>query len=120
MSEGADLLLVAATVTAGALAGAREEGWTRVAFDGAKEELLAWWSTGAGWRSVAALPKEELHWAIATWRERGLLELVVFVGEEEDEGPSELSNGEREELQRLRGERGSSELGGRADGLLAF
>ena len=114
MSKGAGLFLSTAIITTG------EEGWDGAAVDRVEEELLTWWSTGVGWRSVVALPKEELHWAIATWRERGLLELVVFVGEEEDEGPSELSNGEREELQRLRGERGSSELGGRADGLLAF
>ena len=113
MSKGVGLLLAAATVTAGALAGAGEEVWTGAAFDGAEEEFLVWWSTGAGWRSIAALPKEELHWAIPLWRERGLLELVVSVSEEEDEGPSELSNREREELQLLRGERGSSELGGR-------
>uniref|UniRef100_A0A6N2MG50 Uncharacterized protein n=1 Tax=Salix viminalis TaxID=40686 RepID=A0A6N2MG50_SALVM len=30
------------------LAGAGEEGWDSAAVDGAKEELLAWWSTGAG------------------------------------------------------------------------
>ena len=56
-----------------------------------------------------------------SWRrERGLLELVVSIGEEEDEGSSKLSNWEREELQRLRGKRTIGAGRERVDELLAF